>query len=90
MKNYPPLKLRVFADDITAFLIGSNKEVAEMAKKVMNKLKKEVERKELKLSVTEDGRKDKSKMIPSCGREIGRQCGNAWRRHENESQKGWG
>ena len=32
---YFPLKLIVFVDDITALLIGENKEVAVMAKKVM-------------------------------------------------------
>ena len=40
-----PLKLRVFVDDITALLRRKNKVVAEMAKKVMKKLKEEVERK---------------------------------------------
>ena len=44
-KNYPPLKLRVFVDDITALLRGKNKEVAEMAKNVIKKLKDEVEKK---------------------------------------------
>ena len=38
--------------------------MAEMAKKVMNE---EVEKKWLKLSVTEDGKEGKSKMIASCG-----------------------
>ena len=33
-KNYPPLELRVFVDDITALLMGKNKLVAEMGKKV--------------------------------------------------------
>ena len=41
----PPLKLRVFVDDITALLTEKNKEVTEMAKKVMKKLKEEVEKK---------------------------------------------
>ena len=49
----PPLKLRVFVDDITALVKGRNKEVAELAKKVMKKLKVDVEKKGLKLSVTE-------------------------------------
>ena len=40
-------------DDITALLMGKNMEVAEMANKVMKKLKGEVKRKGLKLSVTE-------------------------------------
>ena len=41
-KFYPPLELRPFADDVTALLMGTNTEVAEMAKKVMRKLKEEV------------------------------------------------
>ena len=64
---YPSLKLRVFVDDITALVKGKNKEVTEMAKKVMKKLKEEVEKKGLKLSVTENCKKGKSKMIASCG-----------------------
>ena len=46
---------------------GKNKEVSEMAKYVMKKLKEEVEKKGLKLSVTENGKEGKSKMISSCG-----------------------
>ena len=61
------MKLRVFVDDITALLMVRIREVAEMAKKVMKKLKKEVERKGLKMSVTEKGKEGKSKMIASCG-----------------------
>ena len=64
--NNLSLKLRVFVDDITALLKGKQREVAEMAKKVMKKLKKEIEKKCLKLSVTENG-KERSKMIASCG-----------------------
>ena len=41
-KIYRPSKLRVFVDDITALVKGRNKEEAEMAKKVMKKLKEEV------------------------------------------------
>ena len=41
-------------------------EVAETAKKVTKK-SKEVERRGLKLSVTENGKEGKSNMIPSCG-----------------------
>ena len=44
-----------------------NKVMTEMAKKVMKILKEDVERKVLKLSVTEDGNEGKSKMIASCG-----------------------
>ena len=43
-KIYHPLKLRVFVDDITAPVKGRTKEVAEMAKNVMKKLKEEVEK----------------------------------------------
>ena len=53
--------------DITALLKGKNKEVAEMAMKVMKKLKDEVEKKALRLSVTEKGKEGKSKIIASCG-----------------------
>ena len=66
-KIYAPLKLRVFVDDITALVKGRNKEVAETAKKVMKNLKEEVEKKGVKLSVTENGKEGKSKMIASCG-----------------------
>ena len=47
-------------NDITALLMEKNREVAEMARKVMKKLKEEVEKKALKLSVTEkwEGRKE--------------------------------
>ena len=48
-----PLKLRVFVDEFTALLMEKNKEVAEMAKMVMRKLKEEVEKKGLILSITE-------------------------------------
>ena len=41
--------------------------MAERAKKVMKKLKEEVEKKGLKLSVTENGEEGKSKMIATCG-----------------------
>ena len=44
-----------------------NKELAEMAKKVMKKLKEAVEKKGLKLSVTESGKEGKSKMTASRG-----------------------
>ena len=66
-KIYLSLKLRVFIDDITALVRGKNKEVAEMVKKVMKKLKEGVEKKGLKSSVTENDKEEKSKMIASCG-----------------------
>ena len=65
-KIYPPLKLKVFVDDITAQVQGRNMDVAEMAKKVMKKLK-EVEKTGLKLSVTENCKEGNSKMNASCG-----------------------
>ena len=59
-KIYPSLKLRVFGDDFTA-LVKGKKEVAAMAKRVMQKLKEEAEKKGLKLSVTENVKEGKSK-----------------------------
>ena len=41
--------------------------MVEIAKKVMKKLKEQVKKKGLKLSVTENGKEGKSKMIASCG-----------------------
>ena len=64
-KMHPPLKLRVSVDGITALLKGRNKEMVEMADKVLRKLKKEVEENGLKLSVTENGKEGKSKMVTS-------------------------
>ena len=74
--------------------------MAEMAKKVMKKLNEEVEKKGLKLSVTENGKEGKSKTIvsvwflgrraasmqPGIRSDDGRQCGNGWSRLENQSQ----
>ena len=58
----------VFVDDITALLVGKNKEVAEMAKEGDEEIfKEEVERKGLKLSITEKVKEGKSNMIASCG-----------------------
>ena len=38
-----------------------------MAKKVMKRLREEVEKKDLKLSVSKNGKEGKSQMIASCG-----------------------
>ena len=54
-------------NDITAFLMGRNQDLVEKAGKVMRKLKEAVEEKGLKLSITENGKEDESKMIASCG-----------------------
>ena len=53
--------------DTTALWVGRNKEVVEMAEKVTKKLKEEVAKKGLMLSVTENGKEGKSKIIASCG-----------------------
>ena len=56
------------APDHHGYLAGENKEVDEMAKKVMKKFKKEVEKKGLNLSVTGKGKEAKRKIIvESCG-----------------------
>ena len=52
-KIYLRWKLRVFGHDITTLLMEKDREVDEMSKKVMKKLKEEVDKKGLKLSVTE-------------------------------------
>ena len=65
--NLLPLETVFFVDDITALVKGRKKEVAEMAKTVMKKLKEELEKKGLKLSVTENGKEGKSKMIAASG-----------------------
>ena len=62
-KVYPPLKLKVFVDDITAPMEGRSKELAGIAEKVP---KREVEEKGLKLSLTEGGKDGKSNAIASC------------------------
>ena len=58
-EHFPPLKLRVFVDDITALLKGRNKELVELAENVFGTLEEgvgEVEEKGLKLSVTDGGK----------------------------------
>ena len=52
---------------VELFASANNRDTAEMAKKVMKKLKDKVEKKGLILSVTENGEEGKSKMIASCG-----------------------
>ena len=56
--------------------------MAETAKKVTKKSKEEVERKGLKLSVTENGKEGTSNMIASCGffEDELRQCSKLERR----------
>ena len=78
LQKFTPSKLRVFVDDITALLMEKNKAVAEKPKKVMKKWQEEVEEKALELSVTENGKEGKSKMIASCRflEDELRQCSN--------------
>ena len=59
--------LRVFAGGVAVLVRGESEGVAEVAKKVLKKLREEVEKKGLKLSVTQDGKEGKSTMIASCG-----------------------
>ena len=90
---YPSLKLRAFVDDIA----GTQKSRKWQKKKVMKKLKEEVKKKGLKLSVTGNGTKGKSKMIASCGflenelsqfsKEEGVTLGNALSGLQNKSQE---
>ena len=53
-------------DDITALLKRRNKEFAELAERVLEKLKKEVEKKGLELPITEGSKEDKNKVIAPC------------------------
>ena len=66
VKRYPPMNMKVFADDITACLEGRNKELPEIAEKVLTTRRMEVEEKCLELSVTEGETDGKSKVIASC------------------------
>ena len=60
-KNNPPLKIRVFVDDITALLMVKNKVVAGMAKKVMKRLTEEVEKKGSNCHSMTMGKKERAK-----------------------------
>ena len=66
MKVCPPLKLKVFVDDITAFMEGQYKELPGVAEKVLKTIRREVEEKGFKLSITERGKEGKHKVIASC------------------------
>ena len=48
-KIYPSPKLRVFVDDITAFMSGRNKGSVEMAEKVLKSIRREVEERGLEV-----------------------------------------
>ena len=64
MKLYPPMKLKVFVDDITAFLEGRSKESPEIAEMVTRAMRMEMAEKGLKLSVPGKGeRKERAKSL---------------------------
>ena len=66
MKVCPPMKLKVFVDDIKAFLEGRDKELPGIGEKVLRAMRMEVEEKGLELSITEGGEEGQSKVIASC------------------------
>ena len=59
VEKYPLLELRVFVDDTTVLMNGRNKELVEMAEKVLKKLKMEVEEKAFE--VIDYGRRERRK-----------------------------
>ena len=63
---YPSLKLKVFVDDVAAFMEGRNWELPGIAGKVVRSISREVEEKDFRLSITEGGKEGKSKVIASC------------------------
>ena len=66
MKVHPPMILKVFVEDITAFPAGRNKDLAGIAGKVLKAMCMEVEEKGPKLSITERGEEGDSKVVASC------------------------
>ena len=60
------MKLKVFVDDVTAFLEGRNKELPGIAEKVLRAMRLEVEQQGLKLSIMEGGQEGKSKLTAPC------------------------
>ena len=73
MKVYPLLKLKVFVDDITAFTEGRKKELAGIVEKVLKSIRREVEEKGFKLSITEGGKgreEQSDRVTQRSGREV--------------------
>ena len=58
---YLLLKLRVFVNDITALLMVKNKSVTEMAKKVMKRLREEVEKRASNCQLMRMERKERAR-----------------------------
>ena len=72
MKGYPPMKLKVFVDDVIAFMEGQNQELEIIAEKVLRAMRRE-EKKGLKLFITEGGKERRSKthcFMQLFGREV--------------------
>ena len=69
-------------DDITALLMVKNKLVAEMAKKVMRKVKEEVAKRASNCRSPRWKKKGKCKMIASCGFAGRMSCVNKARKKE--------
>ena len=95
VKIYPLLKLKVFVDDITTLFKGRDKELTELADKVLEKLKKKVEEKDWKPSITEGRKEDKSTVVASCRyleemlREVGILLMNAMEELSAQSRRFW-
>ena len=67
VKVFPPLKLKVFVEDITAFMEGRYNELAGIAEKVLMSIKGKVEENCSKLSNTEGGKVGQGKVMAMCG-----------------------
>ena len=67
VKVFPPLKLKVFVEDITAFMEERYNELAGIAEKVSMSIKGKVEENCFKLSNTEGGKVGQSKVMALCG-----------------------
>ena len=65
LKVYPPLKPKALLDDIKLYLWRVNQEVPRAVPKVVGKLKDEIRETKLQLSLTEEGKEGKSKLIAS-------------------------
>ena len=66
VKLYPPMKLKVFVDDITAFLEGRSKESPEIAEMVTRAMSMEVAEKAESCRSQKGREEGKSKVTASC------------------------
>ena len=60
IKFYLPLKLRMFVDDITVFMNGGTRSWWRWQRSFLKKLKREVEKNGLTLSIIEGGKEQSS------------------------------